>query len=187
MTSELFSEKQLVEKYFSISPSRLSAFSFVNIFLWKDFFEFEFDIIGGNLCVFAGNEAGIFLYLPPSGENLGREVIEECFNRMEKVNKGSGVSRIENVPQSFLELFADDFDVYDKGPEYCYLREEVADLKGNKYKSKRSSYNQFVKAYSCEYLPFNKNMLEECMRLYDAWAVCVSGTGHGDASVGGRT
>ena len=43
-------------------------------------------------------------------------------------------------------------------------------LKGNAYKSKRSSYNQFVRMYDSEVRAFESSMIEECLSLYIRWA-----------------
>src|SRR4051794_33765996 len=106
--SDLLARRDLVEQYLKESSSSLSAFSFINLFIWKDFFEFEFEVIGGNLCIFASDQAGIFLYLPPLGKNFKPAVIAECFQFMTRRNNGNGVSRIENVLAAQLDLFPSD-------------------------------------------------------------------------------
>ncbi len=41
----LLDEKPLVESFLSQGPRPLSSFSFVNVFAWSDFFDFEFNIV----------------------------------------------------------------------------------------------------------------------------------------------
>lgn len=171
MTTELLDKQALIEGYLGQKNSSLSTLSFPNIFLWKDFFRFDLQIIDGNLCVFARDTMGCFLYLPPLGKNVSAKTIEACFERMEKVNRVKGVSRIENVPAHQLTLFpAEEFSHYNKGCEYCYDREDIAALTGNPYKSKRSSYNHFVKNHAFQYLPYEDAMREDCAALYRDWA-----------------
>lgn len=171
MTTALLERKELVQQYLREAPGLLSSFSFINIFTWQEFFQFEFEVIDENLCVFARHDAGTFLYLPPLGKNVSAKTIEACFERMEKVNRVKGVSRIENVPARQLTLFpADEFSHYNKGCEYCYDREDIAALTGNPYKSKRSAYNHFVKNHSFQYLPYEDAMREDCAALYRDWA-----------------
>ncbi len=168
---ELLAKKKLVEEYLQKTPEKLSAFSFVSIFSWKDFFEFEFRVIKRNLCVFARNPVGVFLYLPPLGENIDGDVVESCFDLMEKENKGNGVSRIENVSQSQLEIFDKKrFSFFKKGYEYCYFKNDLIQLKGNAYKSKRSDYNHFASHYGGSFDLFEDKMTAECLALYERWA-----------------
>ncbi|MCK5178810.1 MAG: DUF2156 domain-containing protein, partial [Candidatus Omnitrophica bacterium] len=138
----------------------MSAFSFTNIFAWKDFFRFNFKVIDECLCVFAKNQIGSFLYLPPLGKGISPDVIDECFEMMEEINRGGGVTRIENVGIEGLPLFpTDKFTHYKKGYEYCYYRDDIASLRGNAYKSKRSSYNRFASHYQCRYVPYEEGMI----------------------------
>lgn len=123
------------------------------------------------MCVFAQNETGKFLYLPPLGKDVSSDVIEACFGMMEDVNRGSGVTRIENVTAEQLPLFPTDKYKCDlRGHEYCYDREDIALLKGNAYKPKRSSYNHFVGHYQHRYIPYSDEMITECLDLYQRWA-----------------
>ncbi|MFA5059441.1 MAG: phosphatidylglycerol lysyltransferase domain-containing protein [Candidatus Omnitrophota bacterium] len=171
MKSDLLKKKPLVDKFLRECPTRLSAFSFVNIFAWKDFFDFTFEIKDNCLCIFASNAIGTFLYLPPLGKNISSDVIQGCFETMERLNKGSGVSRIENVPQEAVKYFSSrEFRLESKSEEYLYERKNIAEFSGNRFKSKRSSYNYFVKNFKCEYLPFKMSMKKECRDLYDSWA-----------------
>ena len=68
--SGLLEQKALVESFLTQGPRPLSGFSFVSVFAWCDFFDFEFKMIGKSLCVFAHQEEGCFLYLPPLGGNF---------------------------------------------------------------------------------------------------------------------
>lgn len=171
MTTALFERKELIQQYLREAPGLLSSFSFINIFTWQEFFQFELETIDGNLCVFARHDGGTFLYLPPLGKNVSAKTIEACFERMAKANRVKGVTRIENVHAHQLAFFPpEDFSHYNKGYEYCYYRKDLANLTGNPYKSKRSSYNHFVKNYTFKYLPYEDSMREDCAALYQEWA-----------------
>ena len=98
--------------------------------------------------------------------------IAECFEKMEAVNRGNDVSRVENMDQSRLGFVSGSSGMssYRKSYDICYFREDMAGLKGNDFKSKRSSYNYFVKNYRHFFQPFTTSMREDCCRLYDRWA-----------------
>ncbi len=172
MIDRLFSSRALVEDYLKAFGFCLSPFSFVNIFAWSDFFDFKVEVIDSCLCVFASDSIGTFLYFPPF-DMQGRifyKSINGCFAIMDKVNSNRGVSRIENVPVYFLDVFQKDkFSIYMKGYEYCYYKEEIISLTGNRYKSKRSDYNYFVKNNCYHYCPFVPAMLDDCMLVYQKW------------------
>lgn len=171
MTTALLDRKELIQRYLKETSAHLSSFSFANIFAWQEFFRFDLRIIGESLCIFAHNDVGCFMYLPPLGGHVSLETMDACFEIMEEINGGNGVSRIENVAAHQLPLFpSDKFNYFNKGYEYCYYRNDIAALAGNRYKSKRSSCNHFVKNNAFRYLPYEETMLEACAHLYQEWA-----------------
>ena len=127
--SDLLGQKALVQEFLSKERHESSAFSFVNIFAWKDFFHFHFEKIEENLCIFAEDSLGCFLYLPPLGRKISRETIDACFRRMNARNNGSGISRIENVEEGTFPLFSEkEFSCYQKSKEYIYRREDLINI-----------------------------------------------------------
>ncbi|HOY08808.1 MAG TPA: phosphatidylglycerol lysyltransferase domain-containing protein [Candidatus Omnitrophota bacterium] len=169
MGTDVGQHKALVQKYLREQPFLLSAYSFVPLFLWQDFFRFYFEIIDGQLCIFAENEIGSFLSLPPLGREISPGAARECFRRMAQRNAGSGVSRIENVDFRQRAAFPDGAAFYLRGYEFLYYKKDIIGLKGNAYKSKRFDYNHFIKIYDAAYLPFCESMADECLKLYDQW------------------
>ncbi|OGX24322.1 MAG: hypothetical protein A2787_09035 [Omnitrophica WOR_2 bacterium RIFCSPHIGHO2_01_FULL_48_9] len=168
---DLLEKKSLVDEYLQQNPHRLSAFSFINIFAWKNFFNFRFEVIDKNLCIFAENDLGCFLYLPPLGKTISAKAVQECFKIMGQKNKTSGMSRIENVHEQQLRFFPERvYRSFLKGYEYCYYRGDIARLKGNAFKSQRALYNYCVKNYKVRYLPFEPSMAQDCRTLYERWA-----------------
>jgi len=171
MPQDLIKHKKVVEQYLAGAKENLSAFSFLNIFSWKDFFTFDFKMIDESLCIFAKDRSGVFMYLPPLGKHVTENTIRKCFDYMKAQNGKSRVARIENVPQSYREFLSDKkYSFYHKGDEYLYFKNDIVALRGNDFKSKRSDYNFFIKNFSFQFLPFEPLMAKECLRLYDNWA-----------------
>ncbi|MFA4991011.1 MAG: phosphatidylglycerol lysyltransferase domain-containing protein [Candidatus Omnitrophota bacterium] len=63
-----------------------------------------------------------------------------------------------------------DYSSIKKFPDYIYLRKDLAELKGKRYRHKRASCNHFAKNYKFRYLPYRENMKNECLRLFSRWA-----------------
>lgn len=167
----LLKKKTEIERFLKQTPYSLSAFSFVNIFIWSDFFDFVFKIIDHQLCIFAKNSIGSFLYLPPLGPKTTHKAIKDGFRHLFLENNGSGVTRIENIEERHLKLFEDkDFIIVKKSKEFIYKRQDIAQMKGKLFKSKRSLYNQFIKGNDFEFLPYAPDMEKDCLVLYDLWA-----------------
>ncbi len=170
MPLDLLSYKPTVERYLRQTPGELASLSFAHIYIWQDFFQFHFEEIAGNLCVFAAEHAGMFLFLPPLGKTISPQAVDCCFERMRLTNKKSAVSRIENVSPKDIDAFSPDrFKIYKKGYEYLYYRQNLVELKASAYKSKRNAYNHFVKNFTARYRSYESSMAEECLALYASW------------------
>lgn len=163
-------DKQIFVKYLSLTRHELSAYSFENIYIWKGLFDIYWIVIEDNLCIFFKDKIGCFLYLPPLGRQIKSESIEAVFEIMDKFNHNKEVSRIENVEERDLTLYRNLGYVYQKKyPEYLCQRIEQAELKGNRFKSKRATFNYFTKHYDFAYLPFVLKYRDACLKLYDQW------------------
>jgi hypothetical protein len=197
---DLLSKKPLVDQYLSLQEHQLSAYHFSYIFAWSDFFDFSFDVIDDHLCTFAKSSSGTFLYLPPLGKDpLNENLLSECFKRMGPESLKRKVSRVECIEPSALSGWlreghpqpartldfpcfgGQDGDTRRQAPltlaleprnsEYIYNKNDIIELSGNAYKSKRHDINHFNKTYQASYVPYTHDHLEGCMALYESWAL----------------
>lgn len=98
------------------------------------------------------------------------KIISAVFSIMNRVNKNQAVSRIENIDEAHTEAFVSmGYAIRSGEGEYVYMRKDLADLKGDTYKSKRALCNHFAKHYSYCYEPFQPGDAGECMCLFDEW------------------
>jgi hypothetical protein len=147
----------------------LASYSFTYHFIWRELFTYEWARLGGHICLFATNQDGTFLALPPVGPEPS-DVIDQVFDVLGKRNCGSGVSRIDNVPFSFAERCEScGYRVRATAGDYIYLREDLAGLKGNSYKSQRAAYNQCGKQAAPHVRSYREADLESCIRLFENW------------------
>jgi len=175
--SGILEQKALVESFLVQGPRPLSSFSFVSVFAWSDFFDFEFTMIGQSLCVFAHQEAGCFLYLPPLGGDFDFRTIELAFTHMVRGGDLKAVNRIENIPENLLSSFGPGrYNQYLKPAEYVYHKEDLKSLKGNAYKSKRHDCNCFLAHQPLSsFEPYTDEDLHACLALYESWAALRAG------------
>jgi len=111
------------------------------------------------------------LYLAPLSGQKNPEVIKKVFAAMDRCNKNKEISRIENIPQADIPFYEDlGYACQNKSYDYICKRSDLANLTGNKFKSKRAGFNYFTKNYDFRYLPFSLRYRDECLGLYDSWA-----------------
>lgn len=163
-------DKKLFNKYLKFKNHELSNYSFINIFIWKKLFKIYWKIINGNLCIFFKDNFGYFMYLPPLGKNISPETIKKCFWIMNKLNINKDVSRIENVEEEGIGLYQKlGYKFFPKDKEYLCKVNKLIDLKGNKFKSKRSSYNFFIKNYRYKLLKYKDTLEKKVLNLHFNW------------------
>ena len=169
---ELWAQKAGIEAAFLKRPRRLSAMAFVNLFAWQGFFDLDVDDIEGHKCVFAAQAAGIFLYWPPLGAGIPSSVIDACFEKMRRINRGGSLTRIENVAEDEVAFFdSKKYCVEPRGQEYVYRRADIALLQGQGFKSRRGEVNAFerLSAGTYTFRPYVARDFNACALLFDRW------------------
>ena len=148
---------------------------FGNIYIWRKAWDIKIANDEQALYVLMENDEPSFM-LPPFMKNEKDSMcvpIEKCEEYM-KNNYGiplllKGVTppikeRIErDCPGSFE--FSEDRCNY----EYVYNRDDLANLTGKKFHSKRNHINRLLAKHSFEYKPFSKEYYDECIDLQNKW------------------
>ncbi len=168
----LWSRQALIETALAKHPRALASLAFVNLFAWQGFFRFDIELIGGAVCVFAAQPAGVFMYWPPLAENISASTVAACFDRMRTINRGGSLTRIENVAEDELPSFDEKkYRFEQRGHEYVYARDKVASLLGQGYKSRRGDVNMFERRYAGKYTfrPYAPADFNACALLFDRW------------------
>jgi hypothetical protein len=168
---KLFDLKKTIDDHLRIGKHEIAAFSFNAIYLWKDFFEFLVEDIDGALCIFAKDQAGMFMYLPPLREDLDECLVDKCFAYMEQKTPQGNSVRIENLTEDQADRLAGrKYDYSEAKEEYIYAKDDLVALRGSKYKAKRHDCNRLEKNHLVEMNDFDPTMKDVCGELYDRWA-----------------
>jgi hypothetical protein len=167
---ELLARQAGMKRWLSARPAPLSTRSFVNLFAWKDFFTFDTEEFDGNLCVYARQDIGTFLYWPPLGACLSPKALEYAFQRMKDINRGRNLTRIENLSQEeVLRVDAARYAANLQGYEYYYYRQDIAGLKGGDYKSRRHDINLLTRSHRVLSRPFTPGDAASCREVFERW------------------
>jgi hypothetical protein len=99
-------------------------------------------------------------------------VLAACFAFMRERNKGTAVSRIENIPEELKLAFESlGYHLVPKDPDYLYRASDLAGLVGDRYKSQRAACNRFVRVYATAKLEaYHEADSDECLALFRHWA-----------------
>ena len=86
-------------------------------------------------------------------------------------NRGSAVSRIENVPAEYHdEIAALGYRLAPIGADYIYRVDDLISLSGDRYKSQRAACNRFEREHddtACD--PYRAEDRDTCLTMYRLW------------------
>jgi len=163
-------DKRLFNDFLRLAVHDLSVYAFENIFIWSRLYNILWMVEKDNLCVFFKDKIGCFLYLPPLGRKIEVNVVEKSFEIMDGYNRNRDISRIENVEEKGVGFFERlGYKCRVQSQDYICDREQLVDLKGDKFKSKRACCNYFIKNYKFEILPYSPEYKTGCLSLYKLW------------------
>jgi len=163
-------DRSLFEGFLKSRDHCLCVYSFENIYIWKALFDISWQVIDECLCVFFRDKSGCFLYVPPLGRPVDKELLNKVFTVMDGFNKNREISRIENIEEEEVGLYnLLGYLSSEKFGEYLCERDALAELKGNKYKHKRALCNYFTKNYVFKYSAYSGEDRDGCLGLYKSW------------------
>ncbi len=174
--------RPFLEKYLNGYDYKTSGLSFSALYMWRDINRFSW-MESGDYLLLAGIshlelEDGIiepFLFPPltktgqyePEGVRAALEEAKRIFEE-----SGHPFS-IRLLPFHMIDIieaacpgkmkFTEDRPNYD----YVYRRQDLVELKGRDYHSKKNHLNYFHKNYQYEYVPLTSAMAEDAMRFID--------------------
>ncbi|MBA4416550.1 MAG: hypothetical protein C0392_01370 [Syntrophus sp. (in: bacteria)] len=149
-----------------------SEMTFTNLFIWRSHYRFKWSLYKDwilILCNDAPGEAYGMMPIGPPGRGDAVMMFLEWLHRekgvvtpsVERADKRL-VLELEETRGLTIEPARDQFD-------YVYLRDDLVQLGGNKYRSKRNHINKITRNYSFTYEPLEERHLGACLELQLKW------------------
>jgi hypothetical protein len=183
----LYPFDQSAKPYFDEACARvnvaLSDYSFANNIIWFGQASGFYQIIEGCFCLFSLTGNGLSMLLPPLGEpSRQQRALRICVRIMDAYNPAPQQGWLDFVYRDFLKVLDTDlltglplingepWHVEVTNPDYIYRTQDLVELKGNAYKTKRNEINQFRRAYpNHELVPFSKAHEAAARTLVNTW------------------
>ncbi|MBI3899720.1 MAG: DUF2156 domain-containing protein [Gammaproteobacteria bacterium] len=141
--------KPTFDRYARSVAAPLSDYTFANNIIWLSQKSGFYQIIEDCFCLFSLNGQCLTLLLPPLGApDRQAAALSACFEIMDHYNPSPYLSLVEFVyPEFTQQLDSERWLIERSLPDYIYRTEDLIELKGNAYKTKRSEINQFRRTY----------------------------------------
>jgi hypothetical protein len=175
-------DKPLFDRYFMKFRPHISEFTFTNLFMWRNYYEFLFTELNDHLIIFSksyltkwkkshSNKKDVIFFLPPIG-NKPDEIIFNLFDSLDNIEFHrvpeaviEKIKETEKLSNSTLEII-EDRDNWD----YVYEREELITLAGNKYRQKRRWLKTFTEQYDYKFNFIAGEYIDRARKLQYEWA-----------------
>ena len=171
--------RAIVEEYLDGFEYETSGLSFSSLYMWRDINDFCWEIVGDYMCLSGIShlelEEGIILpfMFPPltrTGEYDSKSLRDTIYQCRERFEKAGQPFSLRLVPAHMLEIIKDacpEIEFTDDRPnyDYVYMTQDLAELKGRAFHSKKNHINYFKKNYQYEYVELTPEMADEAMEF----------------------
>lgn len=153
----------------------ISEVCFTNFYIYQSQNHAAWSILNDNLIVLCYTRKHGFFYLPPlsvQGDLIQAAVIDELFTwlrdhhevRKPRIEKASTelINPIESLQRFEIEPMRDDFD-------YVYLAQDLIELEGRKFHSKRNHLTRFTKTVPYQFEDINSSNIDDCIGFLGSW------------------
>lgn len=167
-------DKPLFDNFLRKRRYENAHFSFTNLFMWRSGFQVEWALLDEHLCIRAAWDGEHYI-LPPFGapdQGMGNALdrLAEHFAAQgwPLVIRGAEAFMTEelNALRPGLLRWEADEDNFD----YVYNTQDLIDLSGRKYHSKKNHLNSFKRSYSdYSYVPLTPDLVPACLEVAQNW------------------
>lgn len=166
-------DKPVFDEFFRQQYYENAHFNFTNLFMWRNAYQIEWAVEEDFLYTRAswGDQKFVMQPFGPQ-QHLGKAV-EKWLNYFCDLGVPFMMSGVEAAPAAMIEqsmpgklLISSDRDNYD----YVYRVQDLIDLKGRSYHSKKNHVNSFRKNYSnYQYLSLTDDLIGQCVDNIIEW------------------
>lgn len=167
-----FSDKVWIDECLKKSDFMASEYCFGNIYSWHNILNAKVANVGGFMCERLESSTAM-RYVYPAGEGDVKKVIELLKADAAENNKSFSIIGVPKEKTGLLnELFPDEYDIFETRDyfDYIYNTEDLANLKGKKYSSKRNHISRFCDNNpDWQFEEITENNIDECYQMNLKW------------------
>jgi len=153
------------------SDFRAAEYSFANAYNWSAVFNIEVASTHGFLLIRTGEDTKNYLF--PAGSGDLKALVQELLNEARAaaqplVIRDMPIEKKNELEQLFPGVF--EFSSNRNNFDYIYLSDDLINLTGKKFQSKRNLVSRFKKTFpTWQYEDITADNLPECVAMNDKW------------------
>lgn len=168
--SPTLSDKAWVKDAFEYEQTGCCEYCFGNIFMWSDIYKNKILNYNGMFISKDFSDNPMFCYPVGKGDKKAAiKALIEYAKETDTTLKFFGM--IESNKEELEEMFPDKFHIAETREffDYVYRTEDLCNLSGKKYHSKKNHISFFEKNYNWTFEPINESNIEQCLLLNEHW------------------
>lgn len=156
-------DKQLLDALFALLQPRISEFTFANLYLFRKAHAYRLSMVNDALVILGQGYDGVLYFLPPLNGS-----VHDALNRLLEAGMtlyGADESFVSAYLQRDNVEIVEDRDSFD----YLCLRQDLAELPGNRYHKKKNRINYFFRRHECKVELYTDRHRDGCLELLGEW------------------
>ncbi len=159
-------DAQLIRRYLSFRQCESSEINFMTFYIWRKAFDIKYAETDGCLIVRFKDESSPENFRYP----IGGGDAEAAVGKIEQYCEGKPVFYgISENQAKLLERRGYKTSLMKGYSDYVYYTEDLINLSGKKYHSKKNHLNTFKKTYDYMYEAMTAQNAIQCIKAYDQW------------------
>lgn len=163
-------DRGIFAEFLGADPPQASEYTFTNFYMWRHHFKPLWAQEHGCLVVILSPGGEEPFGLKPIGAGDKGAALDVLFRELDELSKDPRIARVE---KAFVETSVDiqRYRVEEDraNSDYVYRAQDLINLSGNRYHSKKNHVNRFVKNNEFEYKELDEESVECCLDLQEEW------------------
>jgi uncharacterized protein len=162
--------KDLFRHYLADDPPQISEFTFTNLFIWKHCYHPVWLERDDCLLIILHPEKTSPFGMQPVGTGDKIKALDALYSALNDI---SDEVRICRVSEDFINRHLDPdqyfYQLDRNNSDYVYRSDDLIELSGRRYHSKKNHLNTFMKNYKYEYLKLDKELVGHFLDMQEEW------------------
>ncbi|MEG1537445.1 MAG: phosphatidylglycerol lysyltransferase domain-containing protein, partial [Clostridiales bacterium] len=174
-------DKKLFDNFLAGRHHDLITYNFTNLFLWRQWCRFSWQIINDTLCINSDYNNQNMMLVPISPNDT--LVLQTTEILMDYYRHTQTPFILTEVSQTMLDLYEHHWPgrfqaiAHRDEANYIYNRQDLAQLIGKRYNSKRNHVNRFEREYpNYQFVPLTKDLIPRCKERQTFWRLSHGAT-----------
>lgn len=162
------SDYSKISEYFEFQPYQTCDFTNLGLYMWINYFNYEFAIDDETLFMRENSEKGIKYFVPISKKHSLSESLERLIN-----DQGGCLGKLvlSAVPEILIREIENHFNstisLMRDWSDYIYNAQDLLLLQGKKYGKKRNLIHQFINLYECSFEPIGESNIDKLIAFLE--------------------